>query len=114
MKTKLATGCLVAATTLILPTAGYGADESAGSMPTTSSATRYVKDSAITAKVKAQLTEEKFSNLVKISVHTDKNGAVTLSGSAPDQATVDKVGEIARGVEGVTNVDNRIKIVAKK
>ena len=114
MKTKLATGCLVAATTLILPIVGYSADESAGSMPTKSSATQYVKDSVITTKVKAKLAEEKFSSLVKISVHTDKRGAVTLSGSAPDQATVDKAAEIAHGVEGVTDVHTHVKIVAKK
>jgi osmotically-inducible protein OsmY len=72
----------------------------------------YVKDSVITAKVKAELAEEKMSSMVHISVNTDKMGAVSLSGTVRTQADMDKAASIARGVKGVTSVQNNIQIKA--
>ena len=93
---------------LLVPVAGYPADAEK------STATEYMKDSVITTKIKAELAAEKVSSLVKINVDTDKAGAVTLSGTAANQAAVDKAVAIAKGVKGVTSVKNDIKIVADK
>ena len=71
MNTKLITCCL-AVGALLLPLAGYSADS-----PKT-----YVKDSVITAKVKAELAAEKASSLVKIEVDTTDKGVVVLTGTA--------------------------------
>lgn len=92
--------------TLLVPNAGYAAD----SDKDRSSPKSFVKDSVITAKVKAKLAEEKLSSAVHIRVDTDDKGVVYLSGTAKNRAEVDKAGSIARGVEGVVSVENKIKI----
>ncbi|MGZ5250175.1 MAG: BON domain-containing protein [Caldimonas sp.] len=43
-------------------------------------------------------------------VDTDRNGMVVLSGSAKTQEGADSAVSIARGTEGVTSVQNNIKI----
>jgi len=106
---KRAAGILLAGA-LMLPLAGFAADGDSDR----SSPSAFVKDSVITAKIKAQLAEEKLSTLVKIRVDTDKRGAVVLSGTAPDQASVDKALLIAHNVKGVYSVRNRIQIKADK
>ena len=74
----------------------------------------FVKDSAITAKVKTELAEEKLSSLVKIKVDTDNKGEVSLSGTAANQAAIDRAVVITRAVKGVTSVQNDIKIQVDK
>jgi hyperosmotically inducible protein len=73
----------------------------------------FVKDSAITTKVKAELAKEKMASLVNIHVDTDNKGVVTLSGTAPDQAAIDKAVSIARGVKGVVTVENDVTVASK-
>ncbi len=109
MNTKIAAGLLVAGA-LMLPLAGYAADGDSDR----SSPKAFVKDSVITAKIKADLAGEKMSSLVKIGVDTDNSGVVVLSGFAADQKAIDKAVAIARGVKGVTNVQNNIQIKADK
>ncbi|HEF5787495.1 phospholipid-binding protein [Burkholderia multivorans] len=46
------------------------------------------------------------SNLVVRS----KGGAITLEGTVPDQAQIDKAGEAAKGVKGVTSVTNKLTV----
>jgi osmotically-inducible protein OsmY len=65
----------------------------------------YVDDSIITAKIKTQLAADDFLKSFQISVETRK-GIVQLSGFVDSQDAVDKAGEIAHGVEGVTSVRN--------
>lgn len=101
---------IVAASALMLPISGYTADTDANR----TSPKTFVKDSVITAKIKAELAEEKVSSLVRISVDTTDKGAVTLSGNAKSQAAADKAVSIARAVKGVTSVESSIKIVADK
>lgn len=72
----------------------------------------FVKDSAITVKIKAKLADEKIKSLLQISVDTDAKGAVVLSGTTPNQAESDKAAAIAKATAGVTSVRN--DIVVKK
>jgi hyperosmotically inducible protein len=109
MNTKLAASCLVAGA-LMLPIAGLTADGDKDR----SSPKAFVKDSVITAKIKADLAEEKMSSLVHISVDTDNKGMVVLSGTAANQKAVDKAVSIAKAVKGVTSVENQIKVKADK
>ena len=76
----------------------------------TSSAGTYIKDSTITTKVKAKLAEKHMSTLTNISVDTDKNGVVWLSGSAPTKDAKDLAGMITKDTEGVTAVHNNIVV----
>jgi osmotically-inducible protein OsmY len=67
----------------------------------------YIDDSVITTKVKSQLAADDFLRSVQISVETYK-GVVQLSGFVNSQQAVDKAGEIAGGVKGVTSVKNNL------
>jgi hyperosmotically inducible protein len=92
---------------LLLPLPGQAAES-------TSTAKTAIKDSVITTKIKTELAAEKLSSLVKISVETDDKGVVVLSGTAADQAAIDKAVSIAHGVKGVSSVESHIKIAAAK
>ena len=70
----------------------------------------YVKDSVITAKVKAKLAEDKMGSLAHVSVDTDNKGAVVLRGTARTQEQVDQAVTIARATEGVTSVTSNIQV----
>ena len=107
MNTKLAASFLVAGA-LVLPVAGHSADADSDR----SSPRAFVKDSVITAKIKAELAEEKLSSLIHIRVDTDNKGAVTLGGTAESREAADKAVSIARAVNGVTSVKSNIRITA--
>jgi protein CpxP len=109
MRTILAAVCFLIGT-LLVPVAGYAADSDTDR----SSPKAFVKDSVITTKIKAKLAAEKLSSAVHIKVETDNKGVVQLSGTAKNQAEVDKAGSIARGVEGVVSVENNIQIASAK
>jgi len=105
MKIKLAATCFVIGT-LLAPVVGYTADSDMDrSHPKV-----FVKDSAITTKIKAKLADEKMSSLAHIRVDTDNNGIVWLSGTAKTKAEADKAVSIASETEGVKSVKNNIKI----
>lgn len=70
----------------------------------------YVKDSAITTKVKAKLAAKHLSTLTRIKVDTDENGVVWLSGRAPTQDASDLAAMIAKNTEGVNSVHNDITV----
>jgi osmotically-inducible protein OsmY len=77
------------------------------STPQQSSTGEYIDDTVITTKVKTELANDNLLKSFQISVETRK-GIVQLSGFVDSQYAVDKAGEIARGVEGVTSVDNAL------
>ena len=70
----------------------------------------FVKDSAITTKIKASLAATHIASLAKIHVDTDANGIVWLSGYARDQKEIDQAVQTARSTEHVVAVKNEIKI----
>ena len=72
----------------------------------------WVKDSVITTKIKAELAAKHLASVKHISVDTDANGYVQLTGFARTQAEVEQAGRIARSVEHVKSVDNQIKVKA--
>jgi osmotically-inducible protein OsmY len=65
----------------------------------------YIDDSVITTKVKSLLAADDFLKSFQISVETYK-GSVQLSGFVNSQQAVDKAGQIATSVKGVTSVKN--------
>jgi len=72
----------------------------------------FVKDSAITTKIKSKLAAEHVSSLAKIHVDTDANGKVYLSGTAKSQADIDKTVSIAQSTEHVVGVQNDLTVKA--
>jgi len=70
----------------------------------------FVKDSAITTKIKTKLAAEHITSLGRIKVDTDQAGVVWLSGTARSQEAIDKAVEIATNTKGVVSVKNDLKI----
>jgi hyperosmotically inducible protein len=105
MKTKLMTACLVigALTAPIVARAADGNSDRAHPAA-------FVKDSVITTKVKTKLAADKMSSLTHVHVDTDRNGVVVLSGSVKSQEAADAAVAITRKTDGVTSVQNKIKI----
>lgn len=90
-------GCL---SILGLPFTAFAADETAG---------QYIEGSTITAGVKAKFLADPDIKSLDISVNTEK-GTVTLTGMVDTQAEIDKAASIASKVDGVTKVDNQLKL----
>lgn len=108
MKSKLALAGLLAGA-LLLPAFGYAADDQDADRAHPKA---FIKDSAITTKIKAKLAADKLSSLAKIHVDTDANGVVWLSGTANSQEQLDKAISIARNTENVRDVKSSVKIKA--
>jgi hyperosmotically inducible protein len=106
MKTPLLTTLLIAGT-LLVPVVALAADAQETDR---AHAKAFVKDSAITTKVKTKLAAEHITSLAKIHVDTDQDGVVWLSGTARSQAEIDKAVAIARDTEHVKAVHNEITI----
>lgn len=70
----------------------------------------YVKDSAITAKVKTKLLAKHPALLSEVRVDTDRDGNVWLSGKVPTDEARRLAEEIARDTTGVRSVHNRIAV----
>ena len=105
MKTKLAITCVVFGA--LLGSAAAIADD-AQSVGT--STTVFVKDSAITTKVKTKLAADHLTSLGRIHVDTDQNGVVWLSGTARSQAAIDQAVSLARDTEHVKSVHNDLTV----
>lgn len=68
-----------------------------------------IADTVITTKIKADLVRD--PDLKAMDVHVDTvKGVVMLSGFVPSQAEASKAEELARKVEGVTDVKNSLKV----
>lgn len=65
----------------------------------------YVDDTFITTKVKAALVDDPELKAREINVETFK-GAVQLSGFVSSKEEIDKAVAVAKGVKGVTSVNN--------
>jgi len=106
VNSKILTACFVVAT-LVSPLAAHAANDGDTDRAHPEA---FVKDSVITTKVKTKLAAEHLSSLAKVSVDTDRNGVVVLSGTARTQEAVDKAASITRSTEGVVSVQNNIRV----
>ena len=106
MKTTFATS-IIAVSMLIGPVAALAVEDADADR---AHAAAFVKDSAITAKIKTKLAAEHVTSLAKIHVDTDANGVVWLSGHARSEEAIEKAVSIARETEGVTEVKNHIHV----
>jgi hyperosmotically inducible protein len=107
MKIKLTAALLLAGSLLAPMMMAHADGDTDRSHPVT-----FVKDSAITTKIKSKLAVEHLKSLKNIKVDTDDKGVVWLSGSASTQEQVDKAGKVARDTEGVKVVKNNIMVKA--
>ncbi len=70
-----------------------------------------VDDAAIVEQVRAALRADRDLRDASISVRSS-NGSVTLSGSVPSAAAKDRATWVARGIDGVRTVNNRLRVAA--
>ena len=70
-----------------------------------------VEDAAITAAVNAKLAGDSQLSALRIDVDT-VGGRVALKGTAPNAAAKDRATQLARGVDGVADVDNQLTVQA--
>ena len=89
--------------------ADNAAAATSGAMGTAANA---IGDAAITAKVKTALLADADVKGLQIEVDT-KDGAVLLTGTADNESNAAKATTLARGVEGVKSVENKIVKTAK-
>ncbi|MBO9352730.1 BON domain-containing protein [Bordetella petrii] len=101
---KLIVAAAVGASTL-LGTAAYAAE---GDAPKQSMG-EYASDAVITTKVKAAFVADDTLSALDIAVETN-DGTVTLSGTVGTEAETEQAARVARDVEGVTQVQNDIKV----
>jgi hyperosmotically inducible protein len=73
----------------------------------------YTSDAVVTTKVKAAIVAEKSLSALDIAVETN-NGVATLTGTVGSAAQSDDASRVARGVEGVKQVKNDLKVDASK
>lgn len=68
-----------------------------------------VSDSAVTAKVKTALLADDNVKGLRIDVDTS-NGVVTLNGTADTAANMARAETVAKGIDGVKSVQNRLSV----
>jgi osmotically-inducible protein OsmY len=99
---------LIAATAACLALATGGAfanEEGKSAQPVT--------DTMITTKVKAELAKDRDTAAKDIHVET-KNGVVHLNGSVASMAEKDKAEQDARSIDGVVDVNNKLRVASAK
>ena len=107
MKTRtIAT--FIATTALLGSAAVMAADATTDA--TSPAPTSIVKDSVITTKIKTKLAADHLTSMGRISVDTDKDGVVWMSGTAGTQEAVDQALTIARETEGVKTVHSELTV----
>ena len=75
----------------------------------TSSVKSAVNDASITASVNAELARDTELSAVRIDVDTS-GGKVALKGNVPTAEARERATRLARGVDGVTEVDNQLEV----
>ena len=108
MRYKLATACFVIGAAMV-PISSYAEDKDADR----ANPEAFVKDSVITTKIKSKLAAENPKTLAKISVDTDNNGVVWMSGTVEKQVDADKAITLARNTDGVKSVKSNIRVENK-
>jgi hyperosmotically inducible protein len=72
--------------------------------------TAFVKDSAVTMKIKSKLAADHLTSAAHIHVDTDAAGIVWLTGTARSEAEVARAVSIARDTEHVVSVKNNLSV----
>ena len=75
----------------------------------TDQAVQSVDDAAITATIKGKLVADDELKAIDINVDT-AGGVVTLTGAAPSATAVERATTIAKAVDGVSNVNNKLTV----
>lgn len=86
-------------------------DATAATRSAAADAAAVMDDAGITAKVSAGLAKDSELSAIKIDVDT-RNGIVTLTGPVKSASASERAETIARGVQGVNSVVNKLTVSA--
>jgi hyperosmotically inducible protein len=118
MRAFVQIGLVAALSAAIAPLAAFAQDgndsavmasAAAGSAPSAKSIR--VANRKLAKNVRAAMAKAKGIDMTQLFVYA-KGGGITLSGSVPKSDQVDRAGEIAKSVPGVSSVDNRLSVYA--
>ena len=113
LATALAAGCDRNTPDRTAERAGEKIDQAAAEIKEKAGQTgNKIEDAAITAKVKTALFGEPGLKALKIDVDT-ANGVVTLTGAVDTPKSLDRATQVAKAVDGVKSVDNRLNVKSK-
>ncbi|WP_322030682.1 BON domain-containing protein [Paraburkholderia sp. J76] len=93
--------------------ASYAQDDSASAPAATTAApatSAKKTDRKLGYTVRKALSKTQGVDVSNIAVRS-RGGAVTLSGTVPDQGQIDKAGQVAQGVAGVKSVTNKLTVM---
>ena len=93
----------ICVTLLMLAFAGCAGTETSRSTGT------YIDDKTISTKVEAQLAQDSITQALQVNVETYQ-GVVQLSGFVDSAQKKARAEQIARGVEGVKDVENNLNL----
>ena len=104
---KLAGGALIVAVSV--GAWAQASDTEMSSAPAMSQPTSKQANRALQKKVRAAMVHAKDITATNILVRA-RGGAVTLEGTVPDAAMIDRATQVAQGVAGVTSVKNALSV----
>lgn len=93
---------LVLAAALVAASGCAGSDRGLGAR---------IDDSWIAMKARTRMMTQEFGRQMNVNIDV-RDGVVTLKGEAASEAEKTKMEEIVRGVAGVTDVQNDLRVVA--
>jgi osmotically-inducible protein OsmY len=107
MKVKLLAAAMMAAGVALAGCASHNDKVASGESRTAGQTT---SDAALTAKVKTALaTDAGIGTAADVNVNS-YNGVVQLNGFVDSQDKIQRAADVARGVSGVSRVDNNLKV----
>ncbi|WP_129561305.1 BON domain-containing protein [Paraburkholderia dokdonensis] len=108
LKTLTAVACVTVACSVYAQdnSAASGAAAATAAAPTSSKKV----DRKLGYSVRKALSRTQGIDVSNITVRSH-NGAVSLTGSVPAQAQIDKAGQVAEGVAGVKSVSNKLTVM---
>jgi osmotically-inducible protein OsmY len=110
MKLKLVAAAMIAAGLVLSGCASNRDNAAAGESRT---AGQFTSDAALTAKVKTALaTDAGLGTAADVNVNSYR-GVVQLNGFVDSADKIQRAAEVARGVEGVSRVDNNLQVKPK-
>ncbi|WP_118181057.1 BON domain-containing protein [Paraburkholderia phosphatilytica] len=87
-------------------------DTMAASAPAPSAKAVKKQNRTLGLQVRKALAKAQGIDVSNIAVRA-RGGAVSLTGTVPDASQIDKAGEVAKGVAGVTSVSNKLNVQAQ-
>ncbi len=109
LKRKPIVNTLKLALPALLLTAGISVSAMAGQSADNDGWKGEARDAWIEGKIETSYTLNRYLNPFKIHTHVE-NGKVVLSGEVESQVDKDLAASIAKGIEGVTEVDNELTV----